>query len=59
MTYTPQKVHDIVEKLLHFEDVKPSMKGNLISLKGKRIYTLEEANLVAKPTGNTIRIKYR
>ena len=28
MPYTPQKVHDIVEKLLHFEDVKPSMKGN-------------------------------
>ena len=25
----------------------------------KRIYTIDEANLVAKPTGNTIRIKYR
>ncbi len=25
----------------------------------KRIYTLEEANRVAKPTGNTVRIKYR
>ncbi|MBR1915522.1 MAG: leucine-rich repeat domain-containing protein [Alphaproteobacteria bacterium] len=33
--------------------------GNLISLKGKRIYTIEEANAVAKPTGNTVRIKYR
>ena len=25
----------------------------------KRIYTIDEANLVSKPTGNTIRIKYR
>ena len=25
----------------------------------KRIYTIDEANRVAKPTGNTIRIKYR
>ncbi len=27
--------------------------------KNKRIYTIDEANRVAKPTGNTIRIKYR
>ena len=33
--------------------------GNLISLKGKRIYTIEEANALTKPTGNTVRIKYR
>ena len=32
---------------------------NLISLKGKRIYTIEEANALTKPTGNTVRIKYR
>lgn len=25
----------------------------------KRIYTIDEANLVAKPTGNTVKIKYR
>ena len=25
----------------------------------KSIYTIEEANAVAKPTGNTVRIKYR
>ena len=25
----------------------------------KRIYTIDEANRVAKPTGNTVRIKYR
>lgn len=31
-------------------------KGNYIK---KRIYTIEEANKVAKPTGNTFRIRYR
>ena len=34
------------------------VEGN-VHFEGKRIYTVEEANLVAKPTGNTIRIKYR
>jgi len=33
--------------------------GNLKTYKGKRIYTLDEANRVTKPTGNTVRIKYR
>lgn len=33
--------------------------GKITGYKGKRIYTIDEANLVAKPTGNTIRIKYR
>lgn len=32
------------------------LKGNTMP---KRIYTIEEANAVAKPTGNTVRIKYR
>ena len=32
------------------------LKGNSMP---KRIYTIEEANAVAKPTGNTVRIKYR
>ena len=38
-------------------------KGKLVTTSGKRkekrIYTIEEANAVAKPTGNTVRIKYR
>ena len=37
--------------------------GKLITTSGKRkekrIYTLDEANAVTKPTGNTVRIKYR
>ena len=33
--------------------------GEFVGFKNKRIYTVEEANLVAKPTGNTVRIKYR
>ena len=33
--------------------------GEFVGYKNKRIYTVEEANLVAKPTGNTVRIKYR
>ena len=33
-------------------------EGN-VHFEGKRIYTIDEANLVAKPTGNTVRIKYR
>ena len=33
--------------------------GNVIGFEGKRIYTIEEANQVTKPTGNTVRIKYR
>ena len=37
----------------------PLLKGAKFNYKGKRIYTIEEANAVAKPTGNTIRIKYR
>ena len=38
-------------------------KGKLVTTSGhrkeKRIYTIEEANAVAKPTGNTARLKYR
>jgi len=38
-------------------------KGNIVASSGrrteKRIYTIDEANLVAKPSGNTVRIKYR
>ncbi|MBR1914967.1 MAG: leucine-rich repeat protein [Alphaproteobacteria bacterium] len=38
----------------------PKMKSQIsLNYKGKRIYTIDEANRVAKPTGNTIRIKYR
>ncbi|MBR6327738.1 MAG: leucine-rich repeat domain-containing protein [Alphaproteobacteria bacterium] len=33
--------------------------GQLKAYKGKRIYTIDEANAVTKPTGNTVRIKYR
>lgn len=37
--------------------------GKLVTSSGhrteKRIYTIEEANAVTKPTGNTVRIKYR
>ncbi len=33
--------------------------GKFLAYKGKRIYTIDEANAVAKPTGNTVRIKYR
>ena len=41
------------KKYANFKDMQ---NGNYIP---KRIYTLEEANKVAKPTGNTFRIKYR
>lgn len=33
--------------------------GTIKGYKGKRIYTIDEANQVTKPTGNTVRIKYR
>ena len=33
--------------------------GVFVGYKGKRIYTMEEANRVTKPTGNTFKIKYR
>ena len=33
--------------------------GTIKGFKNKRIYTIDEANAVAKPTGNTVRIKYR
>lgn len=33
--------------------------GKLIGFKGKRIYTVEEATLLAKPNGNTFKLRYR
>ena len=33
--------------------------GVFVGYKGKRIYTMEEANRVTKPTGNVFKIKYR
>ncbi len=33
--------------------------GNIIGYKNKRIYTLEEAEKVSKPTGNTFKIRYK
>ena len=33
--------------------------GEFVGYKGKRIYTIDEANAVAKPTGNRVSIKYR
>lgn len=38
-----------------FDDMQKGQNG----VELKRIYTVEEANAVAKPTGNTVRIKYR
>ncbi len=39
-----------------YASIEDMNNGNYIK---KRIYTIDEANLVAKPTGNTVRIKYR
>ena len=33
--------------------------GNIIGFKGKRIYTVDEATLLAKPQGNTFTLRYR
>ncbi len=33
--------------------------GNIIGFEGKRIYTIDEANAVTKPMGNTVSIRYR
>lgn len=33
--------------------------GNIIGFRGKRIYTVEEAALVSKDTGNTIKLRYK
>jgi len=33
--------------------------GNIIGYKDKRIYTVEEANKVSKPTGNRVSIRYK
>ncbi|MBR2300118.1 MAG: leucine-rich repeat domain-containing protein [Alphaproteobacteria bacterium] len=33
--------------------------GNLIGIKGKRIYTVEEAARLSKPTGNTFKLRYK
>ena len=33
--------------------------GNIIGYKGKRIYTVQEANKVSKPTGNRVSIRYK
>jgi len=33
--------------------------GKIISIKGKRIYTVQEANQVSKPTGNRVSIRYK
>ncbi len=46
----------------YYIDGKFYKKLNDIAFKNnikKRIYTIDEANLVAKPSGNTVRIKYR
>ena len=39
-----------------YSSIDDLLKGKSLP---KRIYTIEEANAVAKPTGNTVRIKYR
>ncbi len=33
--------------------------GNLIGLKGKRIYTVDEAEKISKPTGNILKLRYK
>ena len=33
--------------------------GKLVGFKGKRIYTVEEAEKVSKKTGNTFRLRYK
>ena len=33
--------------------------GNIIGYRGKRIYTVEEATKLSKPTGNTFRLRYK
>lgn len=33
--------------------------GQLVGFRGKRIYTVEEAEKLSKPTGNTFRIRYK
>ena len=33
--------------------------GTIKGFKGKKIYTIEEAELVSKPTGNTFKIRYK
>ncbi|MBR2299095.1 MAG: leucine-rich repeat domain-containing protein, partial [Alphaproteobacteria bacterium] len=33
--------------------------GNVAYYKGKRIYTIEEANAVTKPQGNTFKLRYK
>lgn len=33
--------------------------GNVIGFKSKRIYTVEEATKLSKPTGNTIKLRYK
>ncbi|MBR2300172.1 MAG: leucine-rich repeat protein [Alphaproteobacteria bacterium] len=33
--------------------------GNLIAIKGKRIYTIDEATKLSKKTGNTFRLRYK
>ena len=33
--------------------------GKLVGFRGKRIYTVEEAALVSKDTGNTIKLRYK
>lgn len=33
--------------------------GKLIGYKGKRIYTIEEASRLSKPTGNTFKLRYK
>ncbi|MBR1914871.1 MAG: hypothetical protein IJ830_00320 [Alphaproteobacteria bacterium] len=62
VTYTDNSFIPTTTKEYNEKDGSYTIKdaeGNIIGYKGKRIYTIEEANLVAKPTGNTIRIKYR
>lgn len=47
---------------IHNSDGSITLKdadGNIIGFKNKKIYTINEATSVAKPVGNTIRIKYR
>ena len=34
-------------------------EGKIIGFKGKRIYTVDEATLLAKPQGNTFKLRYR
>ncbi|MBR2299207.1 MAG: leucine-rich repeat domain-containing protein [Alphaproteobacteria bacterium] len=60
--YAP-KVQQAEKKQINGVTYYTDKNGNIIAMSGerknKRIYTVEEATLVSKPTGNTFKIKYK